>query len=504
MYAKLYLENIERAQENGNLVTGLCPFHEDSTPSFSAYVDTGVWACFGSCNLKGRDAVEFVARKRGLSLQQATEYLAAIVGTVPAASKRGRPRKEDEKPAPLVPDEEVDKRHQALINNTAILTELTNLRLWSLDTIKDLHIGWEASDDRIWIPVRGELGWTNVRRYDWRHKSDIKFLPYAGGAFGKPAIFPYAPEGASDILYLEGEPDTILARSLGFNAFCSTGGAGTPVRCTAAKATLLFDADEAGRKGIDKATAILKKSVGDLRVLELPAWEGMPANADFTDFIKMVPGAQEAIRDALLKLWAPEEESAPRVTLAEAIQDSNFGRLLRVAAVASGKNLSPFQVPKKGLVVCSQGLQCCKRCGLEGSGGRHEFEIKNDSPKLIECADEPSPKMRGILRDHFGIPKACTAHEIEVSSVQNLYDIRLTSLVELDKGNDKNPYIAIQAWCTQPIDLNTPFILTARAMPDPKNQAGTLLITKVESDKTSIDDFSLTDEQCAQLRQFQP
>lgn len=501
MYSDFYSKHIQQAKVAGNLITGLCPFHQDSTPSFSAYLDSGVWACFGSCNLKGRSPEEFVARKMGVTLNDAAEILAASLGSKPQAAKKIK--KEEDEGEKLVPDTEVNATHEALVSNSALLTELTNLRLWNLETIKKFSIGWDHRDDRIWIPVRGKDGWVDVRRYDWRHKSQQKFLAYGQG-YGKPRPWPHAPEATEHILLVEGEPDCLLARSLGFNAYTSTGGAGAPAKMSARKVSILFDADEAGVKGADKTKTFLRRSCGEIRVAELPKWDGMPHNADFTDYIKSVPTALPDLTAMLEHLWRDEELDAPRSTLSAAIASRNFGKLLKVSAVSSGKILTPFQVPKSGVVVCPQGQSACKKCGIETSGGNHVFEIKSDSPKQIECTDEDSNKVRSVLREHLGIPKSCTVHEIETRDVQNLYNIRLTSLVELDRSNDRAPYTAIQAWSTEDVELNTPFIFTARALPDPKTQAGTLLITRVESDRTSLDDFLLTELQVKALQLFSP
>lgn len=508
MFEEFYKKHIVNAVVSGDLVMGLCPFHEDGKQSFSAYIDSGLWACFGSCNVKGRTPEEFIVRQRGVTLTEAAELLSAEVGVDRPSPKRGRgrPRKEETEPTEekLVPMEDVEAKHKALLDNTQVLTAITDKRLWSLEVIKQFKVGWDAEDDRVWIPVFNRDGaCVDVRRYDWAHKHPTKFLPYAKG-YGRPRPWPGHPKPDEEILLVEGEPDCLLARTLGFNAYTSTGGAGTPLKLACKRVTVLYDADEAGRKGAEKMLSLLRRTCGECKDVPLPEWEGMPSNADFTDYVKMV-GDIDRLKGIIESAWTDEEATAPRVNLSSAIQAHNYGRLLRVAAVASGKNLSPFQVPRKGVVVCPQGLVCCSRCGIEPSAGRHEFEVRRDSPKLIECADEPSARVRAILKEHLGIPKGCTVFELEVKEVQNIFDTRLTSLVDLDAGeSDKAAYMAIQAWATENIDLNTPFILTSRAVPDPKTQASTLIITKVESDKTSIDDYNLDSEQVQELRIFQP
>jgi DNA primase len=58
---------------SGRVWKGLCPFHDESTPSFYAY-DHG-FHCFG-CGAHG-DAIDFVMRTRAITLDQAIVGLAA-------------------------------------------------------------------------------------------------------------------------------------------------------------------------------------------------------------------------------------------------------------------------------------------------------------------------------------------------------------------------------------------------------------------------------------------
>ena len=62
-----------RAAGGGNL-KGLCPFHDEKSPSFNVTPARGLWHCFG-CGLGG-DVIAFVQRTDGLSFAEAVERLA--------------------------------------------------------------------------------------------------------------------------------------------------------------------------------------------------------------------------------------------------------------------------------------------------------------------------------------------------------------------------------------------------------------------------------------------
>jgi DNA primase len=63
-----------RLRRVGGRYTGLCPFHEEKTPSFSVSPDRGTYYCFG-CGVGG-DAISFVRETENLDFVGAIEWLA--------------------------------------------------------------------------------------------------------------------------------------------------------------------------------------------------------------------------------------------------------------------------------------------------------------------------------------------------------------------------------------------------------------------------------------------
>jgi DNA primase len=63
-----------RLRKVGARYTGLCPFHQEKTPSFSVSPDRGTYYCFG-CGAGG-DAISFVRETEGLDFVGAIEWLA--------------------------------------------------------------------------------------------------------------------------------------------------------------------------------------------------------------------------------------------------------------------------------------------------------------------------------------------------------------------------------------------------------------------------------------------
>ena len=68
------VEGRTRLRKVGGRYTGLCPFHQERTPSFSVSPDRGTYHCFG-CKVGG-DAISFVRETESLDFVGAIEFLA--------------------------------------------------------------------------------------------------------------------------------------------------------------------------------------------------------------------------------------------------------------------------------------------------------------------------------------------------------------------------------------------------------------------------------------------
>jgi DNA primase len=83
-----------RLKRRGRKYQGLCPFHDEKTPSFSVDPDRGLYYCFG-CHAGG-DIFKFVMQTEGLSFPEAVERLARRYGVkLPPSSPDARRRSQE-------------------------------------------------------------------------------------------------------------------------------------------------------------------------------------------------------------------------------------------------------------------------------------------------------------------------------------------------------------------------------------------------------------------------
>ena len=90
-------DHVTLKSAGGGNLKGLCPFHDERTPSFNVTPSRGFWHCFG-CGAGG-DAISFLTQLEHLSFAEAVERLASKAGVVlHYETSEGRPTTNGRKP----------------------------------------------------------------------------------------------------------------------------------------------------------------------------------------------------------------------------------------------------------------------------------------------------------------------------------------------------------------------------------------------------------------------
>ena len=315
-----------RLARRGRQSQGLCPFHNEKTPSF--YVFDDHFHCFG-CGAHG-DAIGFVMRADHLDFIEAVERLAGEAGIpVPAQTPQERERAQ---------------RQKTLLEALAAAAACYEAQLWSpagtrareylarrgLDeaTIRRFRLGWAGEDRQV---LRRALGPEFPEAL--LVEAGLLRLPDDGGAydyFRGRVLYGWAAarahlaqqsDGAA-LIVAEGYMDVIALSRAGFGgAVAPLGTALTEMQLNelwrlAPEPVLCFDGDTAGQRAalraLDRALPLLAPGKS-LRFAVLPAGE------DPDSLIRA--GGQRGFAEVLASawsladmLWESEVRGRPRKT----------------------------------------------------------------------------------------------------------------------------------------------------------------------------------------------
>ena len=295
---------VKIVRSRGNERDCLCPFHDDENPSFGFDVTNGLWTCL-ACGESG-NIFQFYMKLRGCDFRSAVEQIAESIGYRPTNSGTIKKNQEikpttavkSDKPAPIVPEEYIQKAHEALLSNKEALAFLKEKRGWTLDTIKRFQLGY--AEHRVIIPIRGEQGQAfNVRKYSPTHRGE-KFYNYAKG-YGDARFFPVENLQHDEIVLFEGEPDCILACQMGINGLTQTAGCSTwkpewnPL-FKDKKVIICYDTDSPGMKGANTVADALAPVAKEVKIVTLPL---MNDGKDFSDWVLHYGGTMEQFRELM-------------------------------------------------------------------------------------------------------------------------------------------------------------------------------------------------------------
>ena len=307
-------------KRKGRNYFGLCPFHNEKSPSFSVSPDKQIFKCFG-CNVGG-DVFKFIMKVENISFFESVQYLAERAGIeIPS-----QVNEEDEKRARLkkaVYDLNLcaaEFYHQNLYKPTSKeAQEYIKKRKLDNNTLKSFMIGYAGSNNELYAYLKQKgfneavmmasslIGKSESGRYydkfrnrlmipiqDVRNRviafggrvlddSKPKYINspenivYSKGRnlFGLNVAKRHTNGMLKRILIVEGYMDAISLYQRGItNVVASLGTAltdnqGRLLRRNAEEVILGYDADGAGQNAILRGMGILQSMGVDLRVLQI-------------------------------------------------------------------------------------------------------------------------------------------------------------------------------------------------------------------------------------------
>lgn len=153
-------------KRKGTNWVGLCPFHDEKTPSFTVNPKTNLWHCFG-CGAGG-DAIGFLTKKEGLGFREAVARLKGGNGKGSAASPpapKARTTTDPPKPAPAASpanrtrllNRAVSFYHQTFCEDPRARDYLKARGITDAAALEDFQVGYANGTLLNTVPDDGDL-----------------------------------------------------------------------------------------------------------------------------------------------------------------------------------------------------------------------------------------------------------------------------------------------------------------------------------------------------------
>ena len=305
-------------KRSGRNYFGLCPFHNEKSPSFSVSPDKQIFHCFG-CGVGG-NVFTFISKIDGIGFKEAIENLADRAGIVlPKSTNNEDSRKEELKSKVYkVNNFTADYYHKRLYKpESKAGQEYVKQRKLTNETLESYNLGFSGNYDELYKTLRKE-GFNDeeilesglVKKNEHGQYVDFyrdrfmipildvrnRVIAFGGRVLGDAKRFKYlnSPENIvyskgkhlfglnvakrydhKKLLIVEGYMDAISLHQRGItNVVAALGTAlttnqGWLLRRNAEQVILGFDADGAGQNAIMRAMEVMQNMGCDMRVLQM-------------------------------------------------------------------------------------------------------------------------------------------------------------------------------------------------------------------------------------------
>lgn len=305
-------------KRSGRNYFGLCPFHNEKSPSFSVSPDKQIFHCFG-CGVGG-NVFTFISKIEGIGFKEAIENLADRAGIVLPKSTNNEDSKKEELKAKVykVNNFTADYYHKRLYKpESKAGQEYVKQRKLTNETLESYNLGFSGNYDELYKVLRKE-GFNDeeilesglVKKNEHGQYVDFyrdrfmipildvrnRVIAFGGRVLGDAKRFKYlnSPENIvyskgkhlfglnvakkydhKKLLIVEGYMDAISLHQRGItNVVAALGTAlttnqGWLLRRNAEQVILGFDADGAGQNAIMRAMEVMQNMGCDMRVLQM-------------------------------------------------------------------------------------------------------------------------------------------------------------------------------------------------------------------------------------------
>lgn len=469
----------------------LCPFphktvngleYYESNPSASVNLDKGVFHCL-SCG-KGTNELQLMASVLGMKMSNAAKLMPAFSNTESLSEWISEGTTSTD--IPLADSFGITKQVQEQLH-----LRTTN----GLDILTPVFLYDKLVDIRKYVPngepkVKSRMGATNgiIVPFDvWRHSPKNRFT-----------------------ILCAGEKDMAVARSHGFNAICITGGETmAPIHLAefeGRQVAIVYDNDEAGRKGAHKIATVLAKAGIPVKLV-VSFHEGMQEKEDISDFFNKYKKTRD---DLILYLentpWfeLSEEHLVKQVNLHQAAMPQNIGRLVKaniqVVAVAD----STFVCPLEFTGTKTRPSDAVDQFMAEGETRSWSYDDER-CEEILHLIDNnfKEKQIDENMRNLAHVPFKERNIRFKTYSRATVYKASVTDMFETAADSDELPMEFLVYSVNKRLESGKKYMATFKVVPHPyMGQMLLMIIVDVVQASDSITGFKITDETKESLDKF--
>lgn len=464
------------SERRGSQLYGLCPLHEEKTPSFTVNESTQEWFCHG-CN-QGGSVVEFLMLYYDITSDTA-QYIAEYYA--------------QRNVLPLPTEGEIEKYHRDLMARPSEIEHLEEFGITE-ETLVKYKIGFESN--RITIPVRNKDGrCVNIRKYLPEHRrvkgsKSPKCINIKG--LGGLRYFPRENLESGDTIYIvEGEKDCLAAISQGYNTVTGTGGSNIPTRELAMfqgkRVYLMLDNDAVGSASTVKYIKLLKDIAAEIYTVKLPRKDyadtyralGRVDLSEYTESVESQTRLLAKVESAESSNAVPIEELS--LIQSEFVDNLNTWFLLKGMSVV-GTDPKIYTVPKR-LRVCCDNLKCARQCPVAATSEGIEVDV--DSRQLLRFIESGDAAQNSYVKELYSC-KHVKSEPVEFVNAQKVMFQETASFVEgLDDATFESRY-GVYIYDGYRLAPTLKYSMEACRVTDPRSQQNYYVVRKATQERDSV------------------
>lgn len=434
-YSK-YFDNVKEAKrDQNNWYIGLCPFHQDDSPSFSYNPETGGWICFAGCG-KG-NIYSFIMRKRNVDFKGALKIL-------------GKKKI----------DQEITAKYEYVDENGVFLYRKDRIEPGRKGASKEFAFKNQRS---------GEPG-------EWKYGRGGPSVLYRLNELIKP-----------DTIYVvEGEGKADLLHSWGLAATCLDNGASARwsarhIKVVTGKHIIILpDNDEPGHNYAIKLKSLLFDKVASIKIVELP---GLQTKWDIVDWARIPGNDKEKLEELVISADTAkrEEELIELSSFAEIEREELSNKYVVCDVTVSGETSESYHAVKTFNVTYCQRRDegTCHNCTTD------PIEIPAGAQEFIGSCMSTNAQMIGMLRSF-----CCPFGQRPTVEVKDQVTVKELFTHQLARPGEELFEKKVYLMSSESVRLGS-YKAWGWIKTHPKNQSITFLINKIEHQEEDYISFKV-------------